>query len=425
MRIARCVFSVLGSLSLSVSVFATPLRPAFVLDGTGLSIAVAGAGMLGPSGRSRNLTVTIPGPVERAILYWAGRDRPCPLEDGTCSLAENGPYKDQVITFGGSSFTGVLIGNEVQPDTNAGPINNLGYAADVTDVVRARGQGRLTFTVADGDAGNNLADLDGAGLLVVYTDPAKPDPARVIVYHGLDFAYGEDRTYGESQVTDPFTFNHGAARAAARKGDLALFVADAETIGPDRVDISRNPSLVNRLDGSSGASWDVELVPVDIPAGAGATTVQIFSEPIGRNPDSLLWVMAALRVPLPVPNGCAPEVWVNQTETVWFSEAGVRSTEKVQDVFREASRFAAVGAATLRTALRFRGGGGLLGAVKDLVQAGTAALLNAGHPRIEYPLTKTQIVTRVDTALRSQDAGLILATARDLAAANGAVCPLR
>jgi hypothetical protein len=164
---------------------------------------------------------------------------------------------------------------------------------------------------------------------------------------------------------------------------------------------------------------------VGIPAGAGATTVQIFSEPIGQNPDSLLWVMAALRVPLPVPTACAPDVWVTQTETVWFSEAGVRSTEKVKDVFKEASRFGAVGAATLRTALRFRGGAGLLGAAKDLVQAGTAALLNAGHPRIEYPLTKTQVVTRVDTALRSEDTGLILATARDLATLNGAVCPLR
>ncbi|MFP5284700.1 MAG: hypothetical protein ACLGI9_03080, partial [Thermoanaerobaculia bacterium] len=140
----------------------------------------------------------------------------------------------------------------------------------------------------------SLGDLDGAGLLVVYADPAVSTPARVLVHHGLDFAYGEDRTPGETQVTDPFTFKHGAARATARKGRLVLFVGDAVNIGPDRIDISRNPSLVDKLDGSSGASWDADATLVDIPAGATATTVQVFSEPVGRNPDSLLWVMAAL-----------------------------------------------------------------------------------------------------------------------------------
>jgi len=403
---------------------ATPLHPAFDLQGPGLSIAVAGAGLL--TGRSQTLTLTVGGPVELALLYWAGRDYPCPVDapgSGRCVLPETGPYKDQVLSLDGTQVTGNLAGSEVQPDTNAGPVDNLGYFADVTSQVRAKGTGRLTFTVADGDPASNLAALDGAGLLVVWTDPAKAAMARVIVYHGLDFAYGEDRTPGETQVTDPFTFVHGAARASDRQGSLVLFVGDAEGIGPNRVDVSRNPSLVNRLTGSSGAQWDAIRSPVTIPAGAGATTVQIFSEPIGKNPDSLLWVMAALWVPLPVPTGCTADVWTGLPTDAWIL-AGANPNQRVRDTFRESAPYGAVGTATLRSALRFRSGPDLLGAVKALVRAGTAALLNAGHPKIEYPLTQTQVITKVDTALRSGDAAAILAAAQDLDAANGAACPL-
>jgi hypothetical protein len=328
-----------------------------------------------------------------------------------------------VLSFGGLLLTGTLIGSEVQPDTNAGPINNLGYFADVTDVVRARGTGRLSFTVADGDPGSNLADLDGAGLLVIYSDPARRDPARVIIYHGLDFAYGEDRTAGETQVTAPFTFNHGASRASDRQGKLAVFAGDTEGIGPDRIDISHNPSLVNRLDGSSGAQWDADVFPITVPAGAGATTAQIFSEPIGLNPDSLLWVMAALWLPQPVATGCSADIWSTLSADAW-ALAGTRPEQRVRDVFRESAPFSSVAAAMLRTAVRFRSGPGLLGAVKELTRAGIAALLNAGHPRVEFPLTQTQVITKVDTALRSGDVATIFAAAHELDAANGASCPL-
>src|SRR5205085_11069864 len=116
----------------------------------------------------------------------------------------------------------------------------------------------------------------------------------------------------------------------------------------------------------------------------GATTVQIFSEPVAKNPDSLLWVLAALWVPLPVSTGCSADLWNGLSRDLWM-QAGNRPEERVRDVFRESSPYGAVGVAMLSRAVRFRGGAGLLGAAKDLVQAGTAALLNAGHPKIEYP----------------------------------------
>jgi hypothetical protein len=401
---------------------ATPLRPAFDLQGPGLSIAHAGAGLLG--GPPRSLVVNLGGPVELALLYWAGRDRPCFQAEpgGPCLIPEGRPYKDQLIQFAGVAVEGVLLGTEAQRDTNAGPINNIAYMADVTRIVRARGTGRQAFPVGNIDPTEGLADLDGAGLLVIYTDPAVSTPARILIHHGVDFAYGEDRTPGETQVTEPFTFNHGAARASTRKGRLVLFAADAVGLGPDRIDISRNPSLVDRLDGSSGPSWDADSFSVDVPAGAMATTVQVFSEPVGRNPDSLLWVMAALWLPLPVPSGCAETFWSGST-AVWGA-TGTKPGERVVNLFTEARGYSLVATSTLQDALRFRREGGLVGAAKAVVRAGVAAYLNAGHPKIEYPLTRTQVITRVDTALRSFDPETMFAVARGLEEDNGEGCPL-
>jgi len=403
----------------------TPLHPAYDLQGPGLSIAVAGAGMMGPTGRTQTLTVNVSGPVELALLYWAGRDYPCPEEEpgtGRCAIPVE-PYKDQVLALDTLPVTGVLTGNESQPYAHAGPVDNIGYFADVTAQVSAKGRGRLSFTVSDGDRGNDLAELEGVGLLVVYSDPAKTAPARVIVDHGLDFAYGEDFTHGDSEVTAPLTFNHGAAHASVRHGELVIFAGNATTLGPDRIDITNNPSLLNTLTASAGAAWDARRFPVNFPIGAGATTVQLFSEPIAQNPDALLWVMAALWAPLPVPTGCSPAIWSGLGRDVWI-QAGNHPEERVRDAFRESAPYGAVGVAMLSTAVRFHGGPGLLGAAKELVQAGTAALLNAGHPKVEYPFTKTQVINKVDIALLSQDVNAVLAAAHELEAANAASCPL-
>ena len=70
---------------------------------------------------------------------------------------------------------------------------------------------------------------------------------------GLDFAYGPDA--GPPGVTDPVTFNYTAADFA-RTAELVIFVGDAESGRPDRIDISDNSSEVNQLDGDDGASWD-------------------------------------------------------------------------------------------------------------------------------------------------------------------------
>lgn len=402
---------------------ATPLQLAFDLQGPGLAVAHAGVGLRGLGAGTRSLTVHVREPIELALLYWAGRQYPCAPDPvaGGCAAPEE-PYRDQVLRFDGTLIQGTLIGTETQPDANPGAILNVGYMADVTGIVRARGGTRRVFSIADGDPASNLSSLAGAGLLVVYTRPSGPD-ARVIGFHGLDFAYGEDRAHGAPEITEAVTINHGAARRN-RRGELVIFAGDAVSIAPDRIDIRDNPSLLDRLDGSAGSAWDADVFPVDIPGGSIATTVQLFSEPPRQNPDSLLWVMAALRVPLPEPTGCTPDLWSGRTG-LWQS-TGIRTTQTLRNTFVESSRYGALGNATILAALRFQeGGAGALGAAKTLLRAAAAALLNAAHPQLEYPHTRTQVITAVDSALRGGDAGAMLELAAGLDEANRARCPLR
>ncbi len=416
----RSFTPVVLSLAFVAPLQARPLQKVFDQQAPGLSVAIGGVGLDNLGGGTRTLSVVIGGEVELALLYWTGRQHPCPLDAVTLECpASPEPFKDQLLKLDGLPVLGTLLGTETQPATGRGPILNLAYVSDVTGIVQAKGTGRQLFGVSDGDRASNLTDLNGAGLLIVYTDPARP-AARVIVHQGLEFAYGEDWTHGDTRVTDPFTFNHGPAHAA-RQGEVFLFVGDAALNRPDRIDITGAASLSNTLDSSAGAAWDADRIPVRVPGGAISTTVQIFSELWGDNADSLLWPMAALRLPLPVVTGCSSAFW-NTHPGSWGG--GIRPTQLVRNVFSQSEGYGSSADVTLRTALRFQDGPGLLGAAKALIRAGAAALLNAAHSQLDSPFTRTEVITRVDDALRSQDVAKIQALTQRFEEANGAECLL-
>jgi hypothetical protein len=397
----------------------TPLHLAFDREGEGLALAQAGVGLLRLHTGSAELALDVGGPVELAWLYWAGHDHPCPVDPEThvCAISEE-PFKDQILRLDNLQVRGQVLGTEFEPATSRGPILHVAYGADVTEQVRAKGTGRLAFQIADGDPGSNLAGLAGAGLLVVYTNPAGPR-ARVLGLHGADFAYGESWSPGETTVTEAVTFAHGAAKGA-RQGEIFLLVGGAgKERRPDRIEIRNNLPVTDQLDSSSGPEWDAERLPVSVPGRTVATTVQIFSELWGKTPDSLVWVAAALWLPLPEPEGCQAVVWNGRPE---WTGTGVTPGQLVKNVFSESFRYGQIGNATLRGALRFQGGGGLLGAAKLLVREGAAALLNATDRSLEYPYTRGQVIVLVDAALHSGDSTRMDEVAALLREANGAGC---
>lgn len=298
-RMKKVVWTlVLACLAFTAAAQATHLTPFIDLQEKGLTLAGDAKGLMGWGGVPKTLNVNVGGPVRFALLYWAGRERPCvetpAAGSGDCSGVTQ-PFKDQELTFDGTPITGTIIGTETQPITGGGPILNIGYFADVTSLVSAKGAGTHPFVIGDGNAASNLWRLDGITLLVGYTNTADTNWYRVLVGDGLDSAFGPDPTPGDTRVTAPYTFNHGA-NLSPRTAELWLAMGDGTADRPDHVTISNNATIYNGLDGSNGPQWDTDTLTIDIPAGVGTTTVQAFSAPNNQNPDSLLWEVAALRV---------------------------------------------------------------------------------------------------------------------------------
>ena len=412
---------------------ATTLSIALDIQGQGLSMTQGGVGLEGIGAGSQSISVNIGGPVQAALLYWAGRDRPCPENPaGTCVIPSQ-PYKDQVLTFEGNTITGTIIGTEGQPVSAGGPINNIGFLADVTNIVQAKGTGLQSFSIADGNLGSNLFRLNGATLLVIYTDPANADTCRLILFDGLDFAYGADPVPGATRVTVPVSFSHGAA-AAARQGKLIIVSGDAEDTRPDRIDISNNASLVSTLNGSQGHAWDSDTITINIPGGIASTTAQLFSEPVNQNPDSLLWEVAALSVcepqlgpgeepgEEPGDEGCTPGYWKNHTDS--WAGTGYSPGQTTGSVFSGASAFPSLASKTLLQSLQGGGGSGTLGAAKILLRAAVAALLNAASSGVDYPRTTAEIIADVNAALASNNRNTMLELASELDDDNNLCCPL-
>jgi len=406
---------------------ATALQVALDLQGQGLSVA-SGATGLETTG-SGTVTVNIGGTVQAALLYWAGRDRPCPQSGGACVIPSQ-PYKDQVLVFDGNVITGTIIGTEGQPVSGGGPINNIGYLADVTSIVQARGAGNQSFAIADGDLSSNLFRLNGATLLVIYTAAADTNSYRLIVFDGLDFAYGADPTPGDTQVTAPVTFNHGSS-AAARSAQILISAGDAELGRPDQIDISNNPSLLNTLAATSGEDWDSSWINVNVPAGVSSTTVQLVSAPVNQNPDSMLWILGVLRLPLPVTppppppptgdEGCSPGYWKNHTGS--WATTGYSPGQTAGSVFN-LSGFPSLAGKTLLQSIQGGGGPGTLGAATVLMRAATAALLNASSSGVDYPLTQAQVISQVNAALASNNRDTMLSLAGTLDGDNNLGCPM-
>ena len=182
----KLLLNVFGLLICAAAAHATHLAPFIDLQAGAESQHVAfrqGADEL--DGRSGDADRQHRRPQVRfALLYLAGRERPCTLDVSGTNCPFTQPYKDQVMNFNGTPITGTVIGTETQPATGDGTgpaIFNIGYYADVTAIVSAAGTGTQAFTFSDGNGASNLWRLDGVGLLVGYRDPGAAGTYRVLV----------------------------------------------------------------------------------------------------------------------------------------------------------------------------------------------------------------------------------------------------
>ncbi len=97
--------------------------------------------------------------------------------------------------------------------------------------------------------------------------------------------------------------------------------------------------------------------------------------------------------------GLTPGFWKNHTK-VW---EGYVKTDLVGDVFTIPAAFNELADDTLLQALKYGGGGKSIGMARSLLRAGVAAVLNASHPYVNYPMTGAQIISQVNEALATLD----------------------
>ena len=144
---------------------------------------------------------------------------------------------------------------------------------------------------------------------------------------------------------------------------------------------------------------------VDISKGAtcaGNVTVYMFCEVIGRE-------------------GCSPGYWKLHPEawviTNFSPDQTLESIFNVPDALE-------LDNVTLLQALQAKDGNGLVGAAKILLRAATAALLNAAHRDVDYPINMAKIISDVNAALASGNRNTILKLASTLDKYNNLTCPI-
>ncbi len=127
--------------------------------------------------RSASLTMPAGATVLSAQLYWAG----------------SGNTADNTVTFQGTS---VSASRRYSSTTVGGGINFFGGAADVTDIVKAKGSGTYSFSGLSVSSGSpwcaSEAVLGGFALLVVYGHPDE-DERILNLYEG--FRYMQNSSY--------------------------------------------------------------------------------------------------------------------------------------------------------------------------------------------------------------------------------------
>jgi hypothetical protein len=120
--------------------------------------------------------------------------------------------------------------------------------------------------------------------------------------------------------------------------------------------------------------------------------------------------------------GCSHGYWKNHLGSWVPTDYSPGRT--VESVFVVPDSISHLGDATLLEALRFGGGPGVEGAAKNLLRQAVGALLNADHPGVAFPMSESEVIDAVNTALASENRHTILSVKDDMDSDNNLGCPL-
>jgi hypothetical protein len=120
--------------------------------------------------------------------------------------------------------------------------------------------------------------------------------------------------------------------------------------------------------------------------------------------------------------GCTPGYWKNHLDS--WAVTGYNPNQVISTVFANAALYPSLGGKTMLQSLQGGGGRGVEGAVKILLRAATAGVLNANHDGVAYPKIAAHIINPVNQALASQNRGTIIDLAGKIDGWNNGGCPL-
>ncbi|RLF42765.1 MAG: hypothetical protein DRN29_11020 [Thermoplasmata archaeon] len=118
--------------------------------------------------------------------------------------------------------------------------------------------------------------------------------------------------------------------------------------------------------------------------------------------------------------GCSPGSWKKHT-CKWV---GYSPDDTIEDVFDLPPELSEIASKTLLQALEFGGGSTLIEKAKILLQQAVAAVLNAAHPNINYPLSENDVIDEVNATLATLNTTAILNLKDILDAYNNLGCSL-
>lgn len=268
---------------------------------SGSDILIEGTGTT--SNGNGTINIDIPsGTIKNAYVYWEGRH----------NTEGEFPNGDNQIKVNGNLITGEIIGKA----NVEGIQRSFVFRADITNKgYLNNGSNSLTITDFVGPESDNDR-ADGAGVLVVIDDGT---PSALEIKDGADWAYlNSNPIYPWLLVTKEQTFTF-EPYPIERKAVLNMFVADIGVENgvarPHSLKISiivgGSETLSKPFKNNSGPQWDTYVRELTIPAFATEVKVQIFSDPQEGSlaPASLVWLLAAMKIPTPALTGIGDRVW--------------------------------------------------------------------------------------------------------------------
>lgn len=124
--------------------------------------------------------------------------------------------------------------------------------------------------------------------------------------------------------------------------------------------------------------------------------------------------------PITCPEGCTAGYWKNHLDS-WVNYL---PNDLVGSVFTLPVELSGLAGDTLLDALKYKGGNGIEGAARILLRYAVAALLNAAHPDVTFPVSEAGVIMLTSNFLGSLDRDMIIFKAGWFQAKIEWFCPL-